>query len=111
MREARARHDEGFTLIELLIVIIVLGILAGIVVFSVAQFKKDATDSACKADLKTLNVASEAYYAQHSAYAATVNDLVTGKYLKSAPTELDFSFNGAAATPANTWVSASNCAS
>jgi prepilin-type N-terminal cleavage/methylation domain-containing protein len=38
LREARIA-DKGFTLIELLIVIVVLGILAGIVVFGVATFR------------------------------------------------------------------------
>ncbi|RXM20638.1 prepilin-type N-terminal cleavage/methylation domain-containing protein, partial [Citrobacter sp. AAK_AS5] len=35
LRERRGRGEGGFTLIELLLVIIILGILAGIVVFSV----------------------------------------------------------------------------
>jgi prepilin-type N-terminal cleavage/methylation domain-containing protein len=38
---AAARNDEqGFTLIELLIVIVVLGVLASIVVFGVATFRR-----------------------------------------------------------------------
>ena len=36
-REAR-KNQNGFTLIELLIVIVILGVLAGIVVFAVAAF-------------------------------------------------------------------------
>ena len=43
LREARKNGESGFTLIELLIVIIVLGILAGIVVFGVGTFRADAT--------------------------------------------------------------------
>ena len=39
----QVRKDEGgFTLIELLIVIVVLGVLAGIVVFGVGTFRQDA---------------------------------------------------------------------
>ena len=89
---AAARNDEGFTLVELLIVIVVLGILASIVVFGVATFRQDATTAACKADLKTVSVAADAYNAKTGAYPAGANDadrigvLVTDKYLKAAPT-------------------------
>jgi len=43
----RARRDEGFTLIELLIVILILGILAGIAVFASGPFRDKAT-AACQ---------------------------------------------------------------
>src|SRR3954471_13957297 len=59
-RDAR-RNEAGFTLIELLIVIVVLGILAGIVVFGVGTFRQDATTAAHNADCKTVSVASEAF--------------------------------------------------
>ena len=80
------RKDEGgFTLIELLIVIVVLGILAGIVVFGVGTFRSDATAAACKADAKTVEVAAEAYNAKTGAYPADIATLVTAKYMKAAP--------------------------
>lgn len=78
--------DEGFTLIELLIVIVVLGVLAGIVVFGVAQFRTDAGLAACKADLKTVQTASDAFFAQNQpSHAASIAALVTAGYLKAAP--------------------------
>ena len=82
------RKDEGgFTLIELLIVIVVLGILAGIVVFGVGTFRQDATDAANDADCKTVSVAAEAFRAKSDAdlYPGTVGDLVTDGYLKNTP--------------------------
>jgi prepilin-type N-terminal cleavage/methylation domain-containing protein len=45
LREARKR-EEGFTLIELLIVILILGILAGIAVFASGPFR-DRAEQAC----------------------------------------------------------------
>jgi len=84
-RLEESRRDGGFTLIELLIVIVILGILAGIVVFSVAGITDRGTASACKADLKTVQVASEAYYAKNTAYAADMAALVTAGFLRSAP--------------------------
>jgi general secretion pathway protein G len=81
----RRKGDEGFTLIELLIVIIILGILAAIVVFGVAKFRDDAKAAACKADVATVNTASQAYYAQKGSYT-TVANLVSGGYLQTTPT-------------------------
>jgi prepilin-type N-terminal cleavage/methylation domain-containing protein len=46
----RASDAEGFTLIELLIVIVILGILAGIAIFAVGAFKQDATTACQKAN-------------------------------------------------------------
>jgi prepilin-type N-terminal cleavage/methylation domain-containing protein len=63
-----ADRQDGFTLIELLIVIVILGILAGIVVFAVGGITDRGTVSACKADKKTVQVAVEAYYAQTGGY-------------------------------------------
>jgi prepilin-type N-terminal cleavage/methylation domain-containing protein len=75
IREAK-RNEHGFNLIELLIVIVILGILAAIVVFSVQGVTDRGAVSACKADVKTVAVAGEAYFAQNNAYAANVGALV-----------------------------------
>jgi len=86
-------REGGFTLIELLIVIVVLGILAGIVVFGVSTFRADSVAAACKADAKTVSVAADAYNAKTGAYpngadsAARIAVLTAApSYLKSAPT-------------------------
>src|SRR4051812_3313971 len=90
LREARKNGESGFTLIELLIVIVVLGILAGIVVFGVGSFRSDATKAACDANLKSANVALSAYNAKATApltgtAAAQLATLVTDHYLESSP--------------------------
>lgn len=59
--------DDGFSLLELLIVIVVIGILAGIVVFGVGAFRSDSAAAADQANLKQLNVASSAYRATAAA--------------------------------------------
>ena len=94
IRQYRELRDEGFTLIELLIVIVVLGVLAGIVVFGVGTFRNDSKLAACKADVKTVSVAVDAWNAKMGTFnypnaggsLITVADLVTIKYLKAAPT-------------------------
>ena len=58
------QEESGFTLIELLIVIVILGVLAGIVVFAVGGITDRGNASACKSDVKNVEVASEAYRAK-----------------------------------------------
>jgi prepilin-type N-terminal cleavage/methylation domain-containing protein len=113
LQEAR-KNEKGFTLIELLIVIVILGILAGIVVFAVAGISNKGTDSACKADLKTVEVASEAYYAQKGTYATAIGatgstvatELVGAKLLREAPSTKNYTI---VYTPADGSVSSTSC--
>lgn len=83
--QVRRRSEHGFTLVEVLIVVVILGVLAGIVAFGVARFRSDATLAACKADVATVSVAADAYDAQTGNYPANVLLLVSGGYLKTAP--------------------------
>jgi prepilin-type N-terminal cleavage/methylation domain-containing protein len=97
LRAARA-NQSGFTLIELLIVIVILGILAGIVVFAVNAFNDKGAVAACRTDRKTLETAVEAYFADKGGYPAGATSdvriglLVTGvpSYLKEAPPKTNY---------------------
>ncbi len=62
--ETARNNDNGFTLIELLIVIVVLGILAGIVVLGLGTFRADSQLAACRADLKQVQTAVDAFVAR-----------------------------------------------
>ena len=84
LRAARANQD-GFTLIELLIVVVILGVLAGVVVFAVQAFNGDGKAAACQADWKSVETANEALYAKTGSYAATPAALKTAGYLKDEP--------------------------
>ena len=81
----RRDSEGGFTLVELLVVIVILGILAAVAVFSVGGITDKGKQSACKADVSSVTTASEAYYAKNSAYAADIAALVAAKFLHSAP--------------------------
>ena len=69
-------EQRGFTLIELLIVVVIIGILAGIAIPKFANTKEKAYIAAMKADLRNLVTAQEAYLAEQYTYApdkATLN--------------------------------------
>ena len=86
------RQESGFTLIELLIVIVILGILAGIVVFAVGGITDRGDRASCKSDFASVEVGQEAHYAKLGAYAANVAALTVSpnQFLRSAPTNTKY---------------------
>jgi general secretion pathway protein G len=99
---ATKENESGFTLIELLIVIVILGVLAGIVVFSVSGITDRGKTSACATTVKTVQVAGEAYYAKNGSYAATAAALVAGGFLQAPPlaaTDVVYAVTAAVAGP------------
>ncbi len=89
----RRGREAGFTLVELLLVIVVLGVLAGIVLFGVSRFRSDANAAACRADVAAVNAAAEAYQAVTGNYPREMADLTVGQYLMSAPTSGTYTFD------------------
>lgn len=87
---ARRRSDAGFTLIELLIVIVILGVLAAIVVFSVTGITDRGATAACKASVETVDTAAEAYIANGGTGPASSVTLGTlsPAYLHSIPAKI-----------------------
>jgi prepilin-type N-terminal cleavage/methylation domain-containing protein len=85
VRRSAVEADDGFTLMELLVVIVVLGIVAGIVTFGVGRFRGTAEVSACKTDVRTVLGASAAREAREGAPAPDIETLVAEHYLKAAP--------------------------
>ncbi|KRA37628.1 MULTISPECIES: prepilin-type N-terminal cleavage/methylation domain-containing protein [unclassified Nocardioides] len=90
----RRRNDNGFTLIELLIVIIILGVLAAIVVFSVRGITENGEQAACKTEFRIVDTAIEAFYAENGTEPANTAALVSGGFLKSEPDEYVTSIGG-----------------
>jgi prepilin-type N-terminal cleavage/methylation domain-containing protein len=117
-RVARRRHSGqgGFTLIELLVVIAVLAVLAGIVIFNVTGVANRGALSACQTDTKSVQTASDAFYADNTQTYASADKLstigeavdVSGKlvptYLHTAPVNGEaFSFTDISGTVVGTY--------
>lgn len=84
-RQIGESPESGFTLIELLIVIIVLGILAAIVVFSLSSVTGQSQVAACNTDAKSVEVAVAAYEAQNAGAAPATMDVLVPNYLHTKP--------------------------
>ena len=100
LRKRMSKAQEGgFTLIELLIVIVILGILAAIVVFAVGAARSDSVANSCKADIKTINTAQEAYKAKYSSYTSIATLQSTG-FIKDIPSTAEYTiaWDGSKAT-------------
>ncbi|MDT7788464.1 MAG: hypothetical protein QOF58_6883 [Pseudonocardiales bacterium] len=96
---AAADEESGFTLVELLIVIAILGILAGVVVFSVAGIQDNSQTAACKTEASTVKGAEEAYYAANKTYATAAQLTAAPKLLNSVPTMVTIAVVAAAPGP------------
>lgn len=126
--ESRGQESNGFTLIELLLVIVVLGILAAIVVFSLGSVTTKAWVSNCQSDGANINMAIQDFRTETGAWPTSTSDLISssgangGPYIGQWPSANGhYTFTLAPAndgtfivtTPANstgvTWAGAATC--
>ncbi|MDB5182553.1 MAG: fimbrial protein pilin [Candidatus Saccharibacteria bacterium] len=62
------KKQSGFTIVELLIVIVVIGILAGLVITTFSGIQQKARDTERETDIKALHGQIEAFWAQKGYY-------------------------------------------
>lgn len=72
MVSLKQKHS-GFTIVELLIVIVIIGILAGLVITTFVGVQQRARDSERQTDINSLQKQVEAYYATVGAYPTMAN--------------------------------------
>ena len=75
MKRFKNLNRSGFTIVELLIVIVVIGILAGLVFVQFQNVQGKARDSERKADIRLLESKLAEYRADNSAYPDALADL------------------------------------
>jgi general secretion pathway protein G len=65
--------SSGFTIVELLIVIVVIGILAGLVVTTFTGIQQKGRNTERQTDIKAIHGQVEAFYAQNGRYPTLAN--------------------------------------
>jgi general secretion pathway protein G len=77
--------EGGFTLIELMIVMFIIGILATLAIPAFTRNVLAAKEAVLKADLRVMRDAINSYTVDKQKAPTTLEDLVTGGYLKAIP--------------------------
>jgi len=87
MRAGLRHRSDGFTLIELLVVISLIIVLASIGMVQYATSVTRAKEAVLKEDLFRLRDAIDQYYADKTKYPASLEALVSEKYLRAVPVD------------------------
>ena len=86
MTTGRKRAD-GFTLVELMIVMAIIVILAGMATALYVNSIQRSKEAVLKSDLFRMRDAIDQYYADKNKYPASLDALVSEKYLRTVPVD------------------------
>ena len=83
----KGRNQKGFTLVELMVVVVIIGILAAIAVPIYRNVQTNATENACRANIRTLEGVLEVWKADNNlgTYPEELDVLVNDGYIKEVP--------------------------
>jgi general secretion pathway protein G len=104
MEKKNKRNEAGFTLIELMVVIVILGILAGLVVPRIMDRPEQARMQKAEVQIESLETACKLFKLDTGSYPSSLDALVSGSgrkggYLEKGklpkdPWGNDFSYSG-----------------
>ena len=86
----KLRNKRAFSLVEILVVVILLGILAGVVIPRFTDASDDARAAATSANVNTIQSQVEVYRSKFGSYPANLNALVTAGYIPEVPSGLSY---------------------
>jgi|GEM_PF-1119331 len=69
------RRSQGFTLVEIMVVMAIVALLVSVAIVEGVQFRKQANESNCMANLKAIASGFEVYSARHAGAYAPADEL------------------------------------
>lgn len=85
MRAAQENREGGFTLLELLIVMVIIATLAAVAIPMYMRNVQAAKEAVLREDLRVMRTAIGSYTVDKQKAPQSLEDLVTGGYLKAIP--------------------------
>ena len=76
--EKRRNSRAGFTLIEILLVVVIIGMLAGIAAVSVPRHLEKSRRAKAAADISAISMAVQSYYMEEGKYPSSLDLLTSG---------------------------------
>ena len=87
MPKPHKKNSRGFTLIELMVVMTVIALLISIAVPRYFNSVEKAKEATLKQSLSVMRVAIDKFYGDNERYPASINELVTKKYIRAIPVD------------------------
>lgn len=81
------KRNAGFTLIELLVVLAIIGTLLALAAPRYIGSVEKAREAALRENLATMRDVIDKFYGDTGKYPASLNDLVTQRYLRKIPVD------------------------
>ena len=85
MHRTNRRRDRGFTLMELMVVIVILGLLAGIVAMNFDKVLGNAKRDTCKINIKQLGQVVENFRLTKGRLPDSLDELVSAELINEVP--------------------------